>query len=135
MSEGESSKPARKRILLADDEADIIMLVSTRLKAGGYDVITATDGEAALRMVREQKPDLVILDVMMPKLNGHQVCRLLKFDSNFRSIPVIILTARTQPADARIAGECGADAHMTKPLDSQEFLKKVAKLLGVAESH
>ena len=117
-----------KKILLADDEADIVTLVSARLKAGGYEVISATDGEAALKLAKEQDPDLVILDVMMPKLDGYKVCRLLKFDSRYKGIPVMMLTARTQPEDIQLATECGADAYMTKPLDSKAFLAKIAEL-------
>ena len=118
-----------KKILLADDEADIVALVSARLKAGGYEVIPATDGETALKLAKEQGPDMVILDVMMPKLDGYKVCRLLKFDSRYKGIPVMMLTARTQPEDIQLATECGADAYMTKPIDSKEFLAKIAQLL------
>ncbi len=118
-----------KKILLADDEADIVALVSARLKASGYEVIPATDGETALKLAKEQGPDMVILDVMMPKLDGYKVCRLLKFDSRYKGIPVMMLTARTQPEDIQLATECGADAYMTKPLDSKEFIAKIAQLL------
>ena len=118
-----------KKILLADDEADIVTLVSARLKAGGYEVVSATDGETALKLAKEQGPDMVILDVMMPKLDGYKVCRLLKFDSRYKTIPVMMLTARTQPEDIELATACGADAYMTKPLDSKEFLAKIAQLL------
>lgn len=119
-----------RRILLADDEGDIVSLVSARLKANGYEVISANDGETALKLVKQEPPpDLIILDVMMPKLDGYKVCRLLKFDSRYKGIPVMMLTARTQPEDVKLATDCGADAYMTKPLDSQEFLKKIAQLL------
>ena len=119
-----------KKILLADDEADIVNLVSARLKANGYEVLSASDGETALKLAKEGQPDVVILDVMMPKLDGYKVCRLLKFDSRYKGIPVIMLTARTQPEDIQLAAECGADAYMTKPLNSQEFLAKIAELLS-----
>ena len=119
-----------KKILLADDEADIVNLVSARLKASGYEVVPAGDGETALKLAKERQPDLVILDVMMPKLDGYKVCRLLKFDSRYKGIPVIMLTARTQPEDIQLATECGADAYLTKPLNSQEFLAKIAELLA-----
>ena len=119
-----------KKILLADDEADIVNLVSARLKASGYEVVPAGDGETALKLAKEGQPDLVILDVMMPKLDGYKVCRLLKFDSRYKGIPVIMLTARTQPEDIQLATECGADAYLTKPLNSQEFLAKIAELLA-----
>ena len=119
-----------KKILLADDEADIVNLVSARLKANGYEVLSASDGETALKLAKEGQPDVVILDVMMPKLDGYKVCRLLKFDSRYKGIPVMMLTARTQPEDIQLATECGADAYMTKPLNSQEFLAKIAELLS-----
>lgn len=120
-----------KKILLADDEADIVSLVSARLKANGYEVLPAHDGETAFRLAKEGRPDLVILDVMMPKLDGYKVCRLLKFDTRCKGIPVIMLTARTQPEDLKLAAECGADVYLTKPLNFQEFLAKIAEILGV----
>ena len=123
-----------KRILLADDELDIITLIAARLKANGYEVIPASDGETALKLAKQEQPDLLILDVMMPKLDGYKVCRLLKFDSRYNAIPVMMLTARTQPQDVKLAGECGADAYVTKPVDVKEFLKKIALLMAPKET-
>ena len=117
-----------KKILLADDEPDMVALVSVRLKAAGYEVISASDGATALELAKQEQPDLLILDVMMPKLDGFKVCRLLKFDSRYKAIPIMMLTARAQPEDMKLATECGADAYVTKPLDSREFLEKVARL-------
>ncbi len=122
-----------KRILLADDEADIVTIVSMRLKANGYEVISANDGETALKLAKQESPDLLILDLMMPKLDGFKVCRLLKFDRRYKAIPIMMLTARAQPEDLKLATECGADAYMTKPLDAQGFLKKIAELLAAQE--
>ena len=122
-----------KKVLLADDEMDVIRVVSARLKDGGYQVISAGDGEEALRLAKEERPDIVILDIMMPKLDGYKVCRLLKFDHQYKTIVVMMLTARAQPEDMKLAAECGADAYMTKPVDFQEFLTKIAQLLAAKE--
>ena len=118
-----------KKILVVDDEPDIVKVVQLRLKASGYDVITANDGEEGLKKVKEERPDLVVLDVMMPKLDGYKVCRLLKFDSRYRAIPILMLTARSQPEDIKLAGECGADGYHTKPLEPKAFLDKIKELL------
>ena len=97
-------------------------------------MVIARDGEEALKRVKEDSPDLIILDVMMPKLDGYKVCRLLKFDRRFKSTPVLMLTARTQAEDISLATQCGADAYMSKPFQSKEFVDKISELLAAAES-
>ena len=81
----------KKKILFVDDEMDLVKLVSSRLLAGGYDVVTARDGREALDKIKKEKPELVILDLMLPKIDGHKVCALIKADTRYKKIPVIIL--------------------------------------------
>ena len=120
----------RRQILLVDDTADIIKLVKKRLEEVGFDVRVAMDGDEAIRQVRSKKPDLIILDVMLPKLNGHQVCSMLKQDEQYSNIPIILFTARTSEIDEQLGFEAGADAYVRKPFRSEELLGQVKKLLS-----
>ena len=113
----------KTRILLVDDEPDLVQLVSVRLVAAGYEVVTAYDGQEALEQAKKQKPSLIILDLMLPKLDGYKVCRLLKFDERYRGIPILIFTARAQVEDVQMATQCGADAYLTKPFDARILLE------------
>jgi DNA-binding response OmpR family regulator len=120
-----------KKILIVDDEPHILMMVSSRLKAGGYEVITASDGKSGLALARAENPDLVLLDIMMPGVDGYEVCSELKHDERFQKIPVILFTAKASEEDERIGIEdCGADAYLKKPFDPNSLLEKVAELLG-----
>jgi DNA-binding response OmpR family regulator len=118
-----------KKILLVDDEESLVQLLSERLKFNGYEVITASDGQEGFEKAKKEKPDLILLDVMMPHMDGYQVCRLLKFDQRYKDIPIIMLTARTQEIDKKTGKETGADAYITKPFESQDLLKEIKKLL------
>ena len=120
-----------KRLLVADDDRKTVELVKLYLQRDGYQVITAYDGRSALDAAREQRPDLVVLDLMMPELDGLDVCRLLRAESK---VPIIMLTARTTEAD-RIAGlDLGADDYVTKPFSPRELAARVrAVLRRVAE--
>lgn len=120
------------RLLLVDDEPDLVQMVSVRLKAAGYEVSTAYDGQEALEKARQSQPDLMILDLMLPKLDGYKVCRLLKFDERTRAMPILILTARAQVEDVTLATECGADAYLTKPFEAKVLLAKLQELLAAA---
>ena len=122
----------KARILLVDDEPDLAQMVSVRLKAAGYEVSTAYDGQEALEKVKESRPDLMILDLMLPKLDGCKVCRLLKFDERTRGIPILIFTARAQVEDVTLATECGADSYLTKPFEAKVLLAKLQELLAAA---
>ncbi|PIQ85344.1 MAG: two-component system response regulator [Candidatus Omnitrophica bacterium CG11_big_fil_rev_8_21_14_0_20_45_26] len=120
----------QKKILIVDDEEEIILAVQARLEANGYDVIAAHDGEEGLKMARENKVDLVILDLMLPKMDGYKVCALLKKDERYAKIPVLMFTARAGAEEARIAVEdCKANAYLTKPFDAPVLLKKIAELI------
>ena len=119
-----------KRILVVDDEPDLLKMITARLKSWGYEVLTSSDGQGALTRVREELPDLVLLDLMLPKLNGHEVCVLLKQDVRYAQIPVIMLTARAQAGDRRLAQECGADGYLSKPYQAEELRGTIESLLA-----
>ena len=103
------------RILIIDDEADLVSVLRFGLEVEGFEVISAGDGEEGLRLAREQQPALMLLDLMLPKLDGYKVCRALKFDERYKKIPVFILSARSGEQDRKLALEMGADAFVTKP--------------------
>jgi DNA-binding response OmpR family regulator len=104
-------------------------VVGKRLEAEGFAVLIAMDGQEGLVKAQTQHPDLIILDLMLPKLNGYEVCRLLKFDQKFQHIPMIIFTARTQQQDEQLGLECGANAYIRKPFKDQELLGTIRGLL------
>jgi two-component system alkaline phosphatase synthesis response regulator PhoP len=120
----------RPKILLVDDEPSLVKIVSKRLEAEGFEVCTAIDGEEALREVVAQNPHLIILDVMLPKLNGYEVCKKLKSDTHYQKIPILLFTARVQDRDEKIGFESGADAYLRKPFRAPELLEKIRVLLG-----
>jgi len=116
-------------VLVADDEEDIRALVAFRLDRAGYDVITAADGEEALMLATTRLPDLVVLDMMMPKANGLEVTRSLRALDATRDIPVILLTARAQEADVASGFEAGADDYVKKPFSPKDLQLRVQALL------
>lgn len=119
------------KILVVDDEQDIVETMVFMLKQKGYDCIWAYDGEEGLRLAKEEAPDLIMLDVMMPKINGYKICRLLKFDSRYKNIPIIMVTARGQEQDIAIGEETGADEYITKPFEFSNVFEKIEKHLKV----
>ncbi|OGB90525.1 hypothetical protein A2625_03150 [candidate division WOR-1 bacterium RIFCSPHIGHO2_01_FULL_53_15] len=124
------AEPAQKKILVVDDEPDVASLLTLMLKAQGYDVITAGDGQAALEKARGANPDLILLDVMLPRLDGYKVARMLKFDENYSHIPIIMLTAKIQEKDKEIGLEMGANDYVTKPFDTAALLAKIRERLA-----
>lgn len=120
---------AKEKILLVDDEIDFVEMTKVRLEANKYRVVPAYDGEEALEKVKTEKPDLIILDIMIPKIDGFNVCRKLKISEEYKDIPVIVLSAKFQPVDLRFGKAVGADAYLTKPLDSDMLLDKMKELL------
>jgi DNA-binding response OmpR family regulator len=120
---------AGKKVLLVDDEVDFVDVVRTRLEANNFEVVTAYDGEEALEKVKEKMPDIIILDIMMPKISGFDVCRKLKSDQNYKEIPIIMLTARFQVNDIKLGAAMGANAYITKPFEPQVLLEKMQELL------
>lgn len=119
----------KKRILLVDDEESLVELVTVRLKTLDYEVIPAYDGHEALEKARREKPDLIILDLMLPKMDGYKVCAMLKHDPRYMKIPIILFTARAQESDEKLGYECGANAYITKPFEHQELIGKIKELL------
>jgi len=119
----------RKKILLVDDEKDLVETLSFRLEANGFEVLISHDGQEGLEKARNDNPDLIILDLMLPRLDGYKVCRMLKFDEKYKNIPIIMFTARAQEADKRMGQEVGADAYITKPFEPQVLLGKIKELL------
>ncbi len=115
----------KKTILIADDEPDIVETIRFLVESEGFNCLSAFDGEEALRLAKQCIPDLIILDVMMPKINGYKVCRLLKFDAKYKDIPILMVTARTQEEDRLIGEKTGADEYITKPFDIDSILEKI----------
>lgn len=119
----------KHKVLIVDDEPDFVELLQLRLESEGYEVITAAEGKEGLEKAREVNPDVILLDVMMPKMDGYQVCRFLKFDEAYHNIPIIMLTARGQERDKAVGRDVGADAYITKPFENEELLVKMKELL------
>ena len=117
-------------VLVADDDPDILALVTFRLERAGYDVVGASDGEQALQLALAQPPDLAVLDVMMPKLDGYEVTTRLRQNERTRRMPIILLTARVQEADIARGFEVGADDYVKKPFSPQELGARVQAILG-----
>jgi len=116
---------SKKRILVVDDEVDLVETVRYSLELEGYDVLVAYNGEEALNQARKENPDLILLDLMLPKLDGYKVCRLLKFDERYKHIPILMLTAKIQEKDKVTGMETGANEYITKPFEMDELMKKV----------
>jgi DNA-binding response OmpR family regulator len=120
---------AAKKILVVDDEPDVASLLTLMLKSQGYNIISAGDGQEALEKARGENPDLILLDIMLPRLDGYKVARMLKFDENFSHIPIIMLTAKIQERDKQMGMEMGANDYITKPFDTAALLTKIKDLL------
>lgn len=116
-------------VLIADDDLVIRSLVEKKLVKAAYRVITASDGEQALELARSMRPDVVVLDWMMPGLGGPEVCRLLKESADTSGIPILLLTSRAHEEDIRTGFEFGADDYLTKPFDTSELDEAVRRLL------
>jgi two-component system, OmpR family, alkaline phosphatase synthesis response regulator PhoP len=117
-----------KKILAVDDEKHIVRLVEVNLQRAGYNVVTAYDGREALEKVKSEKPDLVVLDVMMPYMDGFEVLKNLKADPETAEIPVIMLTAKAQDADVFRGWQSGVDCYLTKPFNPMELLTFVKRI-------
>jgi phosphate regulon transcriptional regulator PhoB len=116
-------------ILVIDDEKDLIELVRYNLEKDGFDVIAATDGQSGLEVVKKHRPDLVVLDLMMPGMDGLQICKQLRSDPRMGRIPVIMLTAKATEADRIVGLELGADDYITKPFSPREVVARVKAVL------
>ena len=117
------------KILLVEDEPSIVELVTLTLKNNGYEVLSVMDGTKVIETARQNKPDLIILDIMIPKLNGFEVCRQIKTDEELKKIPVLILSALVQKGEIEMGIRMGADSYMTKPFQNKDLLNNIQKLL------
>ena len=125
---------AKGRILVVDDEIYIVHILDFSLGMEGYEVITALDGEQALEKARVEKPDLVVLDIMMPKLDGYETCKMLKAEPGTKDIPVILLSAKGRNVDQKIGFEVGADDYITKPFSPRKLVERINAILGQSSS-
>ncbi|MCK9379639.1 MAG: response regulator [Sulfuritalea sp.] len=121
-----------KKILIADDEPNIVISLEFLLKREGYDVAVAHDGVEALARVRAERPDMAILDVMMPQRNGFEVCQDLRQDPEFKDLRIMMLTAKGRDTEVSKGLALGADVYMTKPFSTRELLAKVKALIDRA---
>ena len=119
-----------KRILIADDDPVILRLIQVNLELEGYQVLTANNGEEALAQALAEHPDLVILDIMMPRLDGYQTCERLKESDDTRDIPVVFLSAKAQQTDIDKGRSYGVQDYLTKPFDPSELLDVVERLVN-----
>ncbi len=120
-----------QRILIVDDEPNIVVSLEFLMKREGYETAVAGDGEAALQAVVERPPDLVILDVMLPKMNGFDVCQRIRADPRRRGIKIIMLTAKGRETEVAKGIGLGADAYVTKPFSTKDLVAQIKQMLGV----
>lgn len=118
-----------KKVLIVDDEQDIVETLKFVIEAKGYECLCAYDGEEGLMLAKQEMPDLIILDVMMPKINGFKISRLLKYDNKYKDIPILMVTARSQDEDKIIGEETGVNEYITKPFEIDEIMDKIDKYL------
>lgn len=119
----------KKRVLIVDDEQDIVESIKFHLELENFECIEAYDGEEALEKAQQEKPDLILLDIMLPKVDGYKIARLLKFDKLYRDIPIIMLTAKAQKRHIELGKETGADKYVTKPFEIDELITLIKKYL------
>jgi DNA-binding response OmpR family regulator len=125
------AKSAAKKVLIADDEQNIVISIEFLMKREGFQVVIANDGEDALAKVQSERPDLVLLDVMMPKKNGYEVCQSIKADPALASVKVLMLTAKGRDTEVAKGLAIGADAYMTKPFSTRDLVAKARALLAI----
>jgi DNA-binding response OmpR family regulator len=120
----------RKKVLIADDEPNIVRSLQFLMTREGFEVLVAADGEDALEQIAAHRPDVVLLDVMMPKKNGYEVCQLVRANAEWHAIRVILLTAKGRDVDVEKGMAMGADAYVTKPFGTKELVAQVKDILG-----
>ena len=124
----------KPRILVVDDEPEAVELVEFNLKQAGYAVSTAADGAGALKKARAQVPDLIVLDVMLPEMDGFEICKTLRLDAGTARVPIIMLTAKAAEIDRVLGLELGADDYLTKPYSPRELLLRIKKILARSQA-
>ena len=125
---------SKGRILVVDDEIYIVHILDFSLGMEGYEVLTALDGEQALERLKNEKPDLIVLDIMMPKVDGYEVCRAIKSSPETQHIPVILLSAKGRNVDQKMGFDVGADDYITKPFSPRKLVERINALLGQSVS-
>ena len=125
---------SRGRILVVDDEIYIVHILDFSLGMEGYEVVTALDGEEGLQKAIEFKPDLVVLDIMMPKMDGYETCKALKADERTKNIPVILLSAKGRNVDMQTGYDVGADEYITKPFSPRKLVDRINAMLGQTDA-
>ena len=123
------------RILIVDDTPANVEILQMRLAAHGYEILTAGDGEEALEIIGDQRPDLILLDIMMPKIDGIEVCRRVKADDALPFIPIILVTSKADPKDIVAGLEAGAEEYLTKPVEHTALVARVKSMLRIKELH
>src|SRR5512141_1293816 len=118
-----------QRILVVDDDKQIVRLLKSYLEQSGFGVLTAFDGESAMRAIRAERPDLIVLDLMLPEHDGWEITRWARSDENLANVPILMLTARVEDTDKILGLELGADDYLTKPFNPREVVARVRALL------
>jgi two-component system alkaline phosphatase synthesis response regulator PhoP len=121
---------AKGKILVVDDEVYIVHILDFSLGMEGYEVVTALDGEQGLEKAFAERPDLIVLDIMMPKLDGYETCKMLKSDERTKDIPVILLSAKGRNIDQKVGFEIGADDYIVKPFSPRKLVERINTILG-----
>jgi DNA-binding response OmpR family regulator len=119
----------KKKILVVDDEPSILETIKYHLELNDYDVLSAGDGMEALKLARNESPDLILLDLMLPRMDGYKVCKMLKMDKRYKTIPVVMLTAKAGSVDEVEGYHSGADAYMKKPFDLEALSRLIEDML------
>ena len=120
------------KVLIVDDDPDIVTAIKFSLELEGLQTVAAYDGEQALEAVKKETPDVIVLDGMLPEINGYKIARLLKFDEAFRATPILMVTARAQQDDMKLGRETGVDEYITKPFDMGDLVAMVKRYLKPA---
>lgn len=128
---GKIKLPMKKKILIIDDEPDLCQVLAIRFREKGFEVIIANDGLEGLNKAKDERPDIVILDLKLPKLPGEEVCREIRKDKAISSIPIIMLTAKDSDVDSVVGKVIGADSYMIKPFDTKRLLEEINRLAAV----
>ena len=119
-----------KKILMIEDDANMLKLAKYNLEKHGYSVISAECGKEGLRLARQENPDLLVIDVLLPRMNGFTICRMLRYDEKFKHLPIIVLTGQVTEEHEATGKEAGADIYLRKPYDPQVLLEKIRELIG-----
>jgi two-component system, OmpR family, alkaline phosphatase synthesis response regulator PhoP len=122
------------KVLVVDDEVYILHILDFSLGAEGYEVVTAANGEQAIEKAINEKPDLIVMDIMMPKLDGYETCKRLKEMPETKSIPILLLTAKGRDVDRQKGFDVGADDYITKPFSPNKLINRVQEILGINSS-